>query len=254
MFHKGVKLFKRKSGEKRAGRHTFAAEEFVRMMKCWLFCLILCMASGVTTRAQVWNREDSIRLANILSGKDTLRLNPEFQRAIQRGTFINTDPVGKMRESKSRMPIIKDFSEYIRPDEKALFDSRSPIRIPQMPPQAAMHQPEAKQKDELRLNPRAFTMPNAVKQAPVEGISTDFNHFLSSLFSKKYRRQMKNRKRAAGWKYNDLPSQTVYQKQKAFREAHPELVLRPDSVKPQATPESPLPDGPRTSDGKPPVR
>lgn len=213
-----------------------------------------CLASGSMLQAQVWSPEDSVRLAHILSGKDTLRLNPEFQRAIEQGTLINTQPAGKMQESKSQMPIVIDFSEYIYPDKQTLYDSRSPISIPQMPPQAAIRQPETKRKDELRVNPQAFTVPDAIQQGPTQGISMDFNHFLSYLFSKKYRRYLKNQQRAAAWKYNDLPTPSLYQKQKAFRAAHPELILKPDSVKPPAEPANPQPDGQYVSDEKLPVR
>ena len=238
-------FFKRKTGEKRRGRHIFAPEDFVRMIRFWLLSLIGLLASAEGLRAQVWSREDSVRLANILSGKDTLRLNPEFQRAIQDGTFINAHPTLKMQETdKSDIPIIKDFSDYIRPDEKTLYDGRSSVIIPQMPPQAAIRQLEPAPKEKLRMNPQAFSIPGVSKRTPMQGIGTDFNHVLSYLFSKKYRQHVKNRQRAASWKYNDLPSSELYRKQKAFRGAHPELIHKPDSIKPLETLEYPQPAEP----------
>ena len=93
------------------------------MSKCCVIFLILFWEVCQKADAQIWSKNDSIRLANILSGKDTFRINPEFQRAIKNGTFINTEPVGKMRMSHSSLPITKDFSEYIKLDRKALSNA-----------------------------------------------------------------------------------------------------------------------------------
>ena len=52
------------------------------MSKCCVICLILFWEVCQKADAQIWSKNDSIRLANILSGKDTFRINPEFQRDI----------------------------------------------------------------------------------------------------------------------------------------------------------------------------
>ena len=97
------------------------------MYKGWIIIVIVSLLCRNMLYAQVWSQEDSIKLANILTGKDSLRLNPEYQRAIQNGTFINTNPVGTMRASQSKVPFTKDFSEYIRLDKRALNELRQPL-------------------------------------------------------------------------------------------------------------------------------
>ena len=36
-----------------------------------------------------WTKQDSIWLKNVLEGKDSLRLNPEFMKEMQEGLFLN---------------------------------------------------------------------------------------------------------------------------------------------------------------------
>ena len=36
-----------------------------------------------------WTEQDSIWLKDVLAGKDSIKLNPEFQKAIQSGSFLN---------------------------------------------------------------------------------------------------------------------------------------------------------------------
>lgn len=48
---------------------------------------------------------------------DSVQINPEFLKAIQEGTLINTGPAGQpMLHMPSDLPILKDFSEYLKPD------------------------------------------------------------------------------------------------------------------------------------------
>lgn len=41
-----------------------------------------------------WTEQDSLRLQEFLSGKEEIRLNPEFQKAIESGTFLRPDQPG----------------------------------------------------------------------------------------------------------------------------------------------------------------
>lgn len=72
-------------------------------------------------------QEDSVWVSEVLAGKDTIRLNPEYLKAIENGTLIN---LGQPLELEfSRLPILKDFSEYIKADTLRQFlqiDSLSP--------------------------------------------------------------------------------------------------------------------------------
>ena len=64
-----------------------------------------------------WTEQDSLRLQEFLSGKEEIRLNPEFQKAIESGTFLRPDQPGThMLSSPSELPITKDFSEYVQLD------------------------------------------------------------------------------------------------------------------------------------------
>lgn len=48
---------------------------------------------------------------------DSVHINPEFLKAIQEGTLINTEPAGQQTlHMPSNLPILKDFSEYLKPD------------------------------------------------------------------------------------------------------------------------------------------
>ncbi|UKI47190.1 MAG: hypothetical protein L6V92_10810 [Phocaeicola vulgatus] len=210
------------------------------MSKCCVICLILFWEVCQKADAQIWSKNDSIRLANILSGKDTFRINPEFQRAIKNGTFINTEPVGKMRMSHSSLPITKDFSEYIKLDRKALSNAEhSTIKnapdFKALTPQAAMHvQSERGTSEELRINPKAYAIPlSIIREAKSRSslATFDANHLLSYMLSSSYRQKLKNSKRMTHLLYQRLPTPEILRKQKAFRKAHPELVMEKDSVK-----------------------
>ena len=48
-----------------------------------LIGLLAALACPAVLRAQVWSKADSVWLSGILSGKDTLRLDPETERAIR---------------------------------------------------------------------------------------------------------------------------------------------------------------------------
>ena len=75
--------------------------------------------------------QDSLRLQEFLSGKEEIRLNPEFQKAIESGTFLRPDQPGThMLSSPSELPITKDFSEYVQLDtlrRLTNYDSITPV-------------------------------------------------------------------------------------------------------------------------------
>lgn len=78
-----------------------------------------------------WTEQDSLRLQEFLSGKEEIRLNPEFQKAIESGTFLRPDQSGThMLSSPSELPITKDFSEYVQLDtlrRLTNYDSITPV-------------------------------------------------------------------------------------------------------------------------------
>ncbi len=96
------------------------------MCRCWLILLFLVLYP-VVLFAQNSLQEDSIWVSEMLVGKDTIRINPEYLKAIEEGTLIN---MGQPSEyASSELPVLKDFSEYIKADTlcRALeLDSISP--------------------------------------------------------------------------------------------------------------------------------
>ena len=180
-------------------------------------------------QAQEWSKDDSIKLNNILSGKDSIRLNPEFQRAIKNGTLINTKPADKMLSAKSKIPFTKDFSEYIKLDESVVYENYN--KFEKIPSRAALRDPVVLKESRYKINKRFYEIPGAITSGAQTPSGIDFNHLLSYALSAEYRQHIKNLKRLEKLKiYNDIPALKLYKKQKAYREAHPEMILRNDSL------------------------
>lgn len=102
----------------------------MRDVKMRLVLLLLVSILPVMARAQ-WTEQDSLRLRELLSGEEEIRLNPEFREAIESGTFLRPEQPGtSMLSSPSELPITKDFSEYIQLDtlrELINYDSITPV-------------------------------------------------------------------------------------------------------------------------------
>ncbi len=190
--------------------------------RCWLMIFLLCLPYYHHLYAQAWSKEDSIRLAKILASEDSIRLNPETMQAIREGTFINVNPVGSMNEAKSKIPFSKDFSEYIKLDKRFIYELRKPLDS--ILPQAAMRE-EHYVDNSMRVN---SLITDPIRKGDVSGVKPtgyDFNHWISYALSPSYRQETKNRKRDT-WKiYNDIPALRTHEKQKAYREEHPEMVI-----------------------------
>lgn len=190
--------------------------------------------------AQAWSKADSAWLANMLAGKDTIRLNPEFQKAIQSGNLINLgEPIGKMQMAPIRIPLAKDFSEYINDKENSSGSdsSRRRVALKDLPPSVFMRYGLDKPLPFNGIYQQAYTPYRRPAGRPATGISLSFDNALQAAFSPSYRQKMHNRKHATAWKtYNDLPTPDIHRKQKKFRADHPELVLQPDTARqPQQT-------------------
>jgi hypothetical protein len=68
-------------------------------------------------------------------GRDTLRLNAETLKAIKEGTFMNTERL-PLKQSVSELPILDDFTEYIKMDT-----FRKPFPIDSIPPSVLLIYP-----------------------------------------------------------------------------------------------------------------
>ncbi|MDR1203363.1 MAG: DUF4858 domain-containing protein [Tannerellaceae bacterium] len=155
-----------------------------------------------------WTKEDSVWLDNVLSGKEAIKLNPEFQKAIESGTLLNTDiitPSEQMKIVPGRIPLNKDFTEYLSPGkiQKDMEDLRDvdPFSIP---PAVFMRYGPAISLQEDKFNKAAFMTPNRIKENAVRPSGHSFDDALRSIFSPSFRARERNRKNATAWKrYND---------------------------------------------------
>lgn len=209
-------------------------------LKLCLFILMLTGFLPVDLCGQNWSEKDSVWLSGILSGKDTIRINPEFQKAIREGTFIHMEdePGQQILEAPAELPILKDFSDYLYADTDSVhkdLDYRS------MPP--SVYRLYAIELDTtLKINKEAYTPPptrlidkkeiqvgklpvtaaagarnlyssdivkDGQKRGTVGGsvkLYFSLNDVLEWVFSKKERNKRRNRKRDNTWRYyNSMP-------------------------------------------------
>lgn len=95
---------------------------------------------------------DSAWVSNMLERKDTIHINPEYLKAIQEGTFINT---GKpLKSAPSDLPILKDFSAYIQADT-----SHQLLRPDSLPPAVFLLYPPDSIRSTIRKE--AYTTPHS---------------------------------------------------------------------------------------------
>ena len=99
--------------------------------------LLFCGLGSITTWAQQsWTAQDSLWLKRVLAGQDTVKLDPEVRRAIERGELINAEPVGTPQLAPHPdPPITKDFSEYIGTDQ----NPHRKVPLNKLPPQVFWH-------------------------------------------------------------------------------------------------------------------
>jgi hypothetical protein len=194
----------------------------------WIFFLL----NGTTCIYAQWAEQDSVWLQRIIIGNDTLRLNPEAEKAIREGRLINhetSEP--QLLEAPPILPLIIDFSGVGTPDSEA-----QQIDYSTMPPavllrnQLLQHADSSliidsgafalpgiiipKEKIQLGNSPVSVAVgaqnlfPEEVRNGPREGsvgitIGATFSlqDVLLYIFSKKERQKRKNRKRAEQLKY-----------------------------------------------------
>lgn len=201
-----------------------------KMKKPFWLGIIICLHTELL-QAQNWSESDSIWLADLLAGKDTLHINPEFQKAIRNGTFINLEePAGTMQMAPAPLPITRDFSAYLHDPDSSVS---AKVALKDLPPAVFMRYGLDKPLPFNGIHTNAFTPSTPFTGHPRQSLvgSQDFMGLLFTAFSPHYRQLQKNKKRATAWKtYNSLPTMEVHRKQKAFRAAHPEQVQKTDSA------------------------
>lgn len=191
------------------------------------FLYIFIFLSTIENSYAQWTPSDSIWLKNVLSGKDSLRLNPEIKRAISEGNFIITErkQVSILQPSPNKIPLQVDFSELLKPEpneEKVQKDLKN------LPPQVfwlySFEPPKAKN----QISTKMLDFMKDLKNTPkIKTLYTgDFNDILSTIFSSNYRQLKNNKKNAVAYKtYNDLPSPEIIKKRKQYLEQRPEATL-----------------------------
>lgn len=176
-----------------------------------------------------WTKQDSIWLQNVLAGKDSIRLNPEFQKAIKSGTLINPgQPMGKMQIAPSSIPITKDFSEYLQQKEDT---AHRKIALKDLPPSVFWwYDPPTKP-----MLPALKSIIDEIRRNPIQLGGQGLVQFdLGKMTSRKEYVHKRNAKRDATWKdYNNLPTPDIIRKKKVFFAAHPEAAA--DSIKRDTT-------------------
>ncbi|WP_293667354.1 DUF4858 domain-containing protein [uncultured Parabacteroides sp.] len=212
------------------------------MRKQLLIVMLICLKGADYISAQQWTKKDSVWLQNVLSGKEKLELNPETMKAIQSGSLINLDePASNMKLSPvSPLPILKDFSEYIKADT-----TRRKIALKDLPPSVFwLYSPPPG-----KILPVFQSMLDEVKRDPITAPGGMFFD-LAEMTSRKSHVHKRNAKRDGTWKnYNNLPTPDIIKKKKKFAEDNPQiagqdtLLLHKDSLQVNDTTRvtSPLP-------------
>lgn len=127
------------------------------MLKQCLLILMLMGVAHIQVYAQDWSEEDSVWLSGVLSGKDTIRINPEFQKAIRSGTFIHLEdePGQQILDAPAELPFLKDFSEYLHADTDSIHKD---LDYKSMPP--SVYRLYVIELDSsLKINKEAYTPP-----------------------------------------------------------------------------------------------
>ena len=206
-------------------------------------CLLVLMLTGslpVHVYGQNWSEKDSVWLSGILSGTDTVRINPEFQKAIREGTFIHLEdePGQQILEAPAELPVLKDFSEYLRADTDSVHKD---LDYKSMPP--SVYRLYTMELDTIpKINKEAYTPPptrlidkkeiqigklpvtaaaggrnlyssDVVKDGQKRGtvggsvkLYFSLDDILKWIFSKEERNKRRNRKRDDTWRYyNAMP-------------------------------------------------
>lgn len=194
-------------------------------MKRLLYILLIVCLTVVTAQAQ-WSAKDSLWLRDILSGKDTLRLNPETMESIRIGTFLNPEKLQMpMGSAPLELPITKDFREYFEEEDTTV--SKAFGKLTDLPPHVVLRYYNPKMpENRLEFSDEYFyfylkNIARGMKASP----GHDFAHILNTAFSPEYRQLMRNRKNAAKLnEYGELPSAELHRKLRQFQEEHPELI------------------------------
>lgn len=170
--------------------------------------MLICL-NGTDYVYGQWTEKDSVWLQNVISGKEKIELNHEALKAIESGTLINTDkPASNMimaPATSSAASLVKDFSEYVRPEETEKNNPDRKVALKDLPPAVFSLYgpnkplPRVKMLGSFQVSPDIRA--NAVKPS---GIS--FDELLQQVFMPSARHKKRNAQRWRTHKYyNNYP-------------------------------------------------
>ncbi len=208
------------------------------MEKKWIVLLFICMHSTGTLYAQ-WTKKDSLWLEDVLSGKQKIQLNPETKKAIESGTFINTDGLQpELLSAPPLLPISKDFDLSVSPDSSntdmpfhqsippavyLIYAHKNTLRTDSadVSESPAFAMPDLRDKNRIQIKntpvsvaAQATNIYNTnVKDGQQRGgfvggviVTFSMNDLLMGIFNKTERNKRRNKKRAQAWKtYTEYP-------------------------------------------------
>lgn len=177
---------------------------FVKMKLSHLFLFWVCFNPGWLS-AENRTAVDSVRSNPPAERKDTIRIRPEYQKAIEDGTFLHLEGMDRMRMDQQAIPLAKDFSEYLRIDDTVRHVRRKLIDLPpavtmlyggmlQSSEKVATFRYSEREKQQLRdLTPGGL-------------VTFSLEDIMQQIFWKSARAKKHNKKHATAWRYyNDLP-------------------------------------------------
>lgn len=174
-------------------------------MKRSYVCFFWICFLPVSLFAEGWAEADSSARPRATEGKDSLRLRPEYRKAIEEGTFLRFDGARKLQEPESVLPITKDFSEYFQPEDTV---RRGKKKLTELPPAVVM----LIGSDRIRLPDKPLFRLEAgqveeLKALTPGGIYTfSAEDLLEQIFWKSARAKRRNQKKANAWRYyNEIP-------------------------------------------------
>ena len=151
-----------------------------------------------------WTEQDSIWLKDVLAGKDSIKLNPEFQKAIQSGSFLNPEPGKPMGKPQLA----------------------APSNIPITPSVFWRHNPPYK-----KILPVYQSILDELKRTPSSGRTSLATFDLGRMTSRKTYVHKRNAKRNGTWQnYGNLPTPDVISKKKKFERQQAEAAKKDSSL------------------------
>lgn len=170
--------------------------------------MLICLNGTQYVYGQ-WTEKDSVWLQNIISGKEKIELNPEAIKAIESGNLINTDkPTSNMIMAPSTSPassVLKDFSEYVRPQDVEENNPNRKVALKDLPPAVFMRYGLDKPLPRFKMLGSFYVSPD-IRANAVKPSGLSFDDMLQQVFMPSARSKRRNAQRWQTQKYyNNYP-------------------------------------------------